>query len=55
MNKKPQKADITLVFEQLKANMFLEKKVGKNNSTSGKISLPKDMIGKKVYVVWQAK
>ena len=30
---------------------LLERRVHKNNSSSGKVTLPKDHIGKRVYVV----
>jgi len=33
-------------------NKLLERKVIKNNSTSGKITVPPSLINKKVYVVW---
>ena len=33
-------------------NRMIERKVIKNNSTSGKITVPTPLINKKVYVVW---
>lgn len=33
-------------------NRMIEKEVIKNNETSGKITLPKNLINKKVFVVW---
>lgn len=33
-------------------NRMIEKEVIKNNDTSGKITLPKNLINKRVFVVW---
>lgn len=33
-------------------NRLLERSVNKNNSTSGKITVPRTLINKKVYIVW---
>lgn len=33
-------------------NRLLERRVSKNNDTSGKITVPTTLINKKVYVVW---
>jgi len=41
----------TLILKQIDFNDILKRKVGKNNDTSGKISLPLRYIGKEVYVV----
>ena len=41
----------TIVFAPLKSNWWFERKVHKSNERSGKITLPVDLIGKKVYVV----
>jgi putative transposon-encoded protein len=42
-----------LILEEKKFNRILEKVVIKNNDSSGKITLPKDLIGKKVFVCWE--
>ena len=41
-----------IVLKSIKVNKLLERKVIKNNTTSGKISVPPALINKKVYVVW---
>lgn len=41
-----------IVLKSIKVNKLLERKVIKNNPTSGKISVPPTLINKKVYVVW---
>lgn len=41
-----------IVISELKVSHFLERNVIKNNDTSGKITVPKELIGKKVYLVW---
>lgn len=40
-----------LVIEQIKFDDTLKRTVMKNNSTSGKVTLPKELIGKEVYIV----
>jgi len=40
-----------LILKEIQFNQVFERTVGKNNDTSGKITLPKELIGKKVYVV----
>jgi len=40
-----------LIIEQIEFEDAFKKRVIKNNDTSGKINLPKDLIGKEVYVV----
>lgn len=42
-----------VVLKKIKFNRCLEKVVGKNNETSSKISLPKDLEGKKVLICWE--
>lgn len=41
-----------IVLPEKQFNRMIEKEVIKNNETSGKITLPKDLINKKVFVVW---
>ena len=41
----------TLILKQIEFNQVYKRTVGKNNDTSGKITLPKKLIGKEVYVV----
>jgi putative transposon-encoded protein len=41
----------TLILEQIAFNRILERTVLTNNKTSGKVTLPLDLVGKKVYVV----
>lgn len=41
-----------IVISEKQFNRLIEKEVIKNNDTSGKITLPKNLINKKVYVVW---
>lgn len=43
-----------LIIEQIEFDDALKKKVVKNNKTSGKITVPKELIGKEVYVVIQS-
>lgn len=42
-----------LILEEKKFNRIVNKVVMKNNYSSGKITLPKDLIGKKVFVCWE--
>lgn len=53
MATQPKIVDGKIVLEERKFNRILEKVVMKNNSSSGKINLPKDLIGKKVFVCWE--
>jgi len=39
-----------LIMDRIKISQIAEKKVIKNNDSSGKILVPKKLIGKKVYV-----
>ncbi len=41
----------SLTLKKIDYNRVLMRKVSKNNESSGKITLPKDLIGKEVYVV----
>lgn len=45
--------DGELITNKIKVNKLMERNVIKNNQSSGKIHLPKNLIGKKVYVVWE--
>ena len=40
-----------LILDQIKFDYTFKKKVIKNNNTSGKITVPKGLIGKEVYIV----
>ena len=40
-----------LILEEVAFSQMYERKVGKNNNSSGKVTLPAELIGKKVYVV----
>lgn len=40
-----------ITLKDIEYNQLLERKVSRNNASSGKITLPKDYIGKRVYVV----
>ena len=42
-----------VVLKKIKFNRCIEKIVGANNETSSKISLPKDLEGKKVLICWE--
>lgn len=43
--------DGLLVMEKIEFNRVLKRKVIKNNKSSGKITLPRDLVNKKVIVV----
>ena len=47
------KVDGKIILEERKFNRIVDKIVMKNNDSSGKITLPKDLIGKKVFVCWE--
>jgi len=40
-----------LVLEKIKVGKIAEKKVIKNNTTSGKVLLPRKLIGKTIYII----
>ena len=40
-----------LILQEISFDKVWKKKVTKNNLSSGKITLPKDLIGKQVYIV----
>ncbi len=40
-----------LILKEIKFDQVYKRKVNKNNETSGKVTLPKELIGKKVYVI----
>lgn len=44
-----------LFFNEKKFNKIVKKIVRKSNDISGKITLPKELIGQEVYVVWVEK
>jgi putative transposon-encoded protein len=52
---KPKKINGNITLKRIDYNRVIDKIVIKNNITSGKITLPKDLIGKTVYVVWKEK
>ena len=47
------KIDGKIILDEKKFNRIVDKIVMKNNDSSGKINLPKDLIGKKVFVCWE--
>ena len=48
---KAQKVKGRLILKEIEFNKVWKKTVTKNNDTSGKIQLPKDLIGKEVYII----
>lgn len=50
---KPKKLTGKITLKSIDYNRVIDKQVFKNNETSGKITLPKELIGKTVYVVWK--
>jgi putative transposon-encoded protein len=40
-----------LILEKIEFDQVYKRRVGKNNDSSGKITLPYNLIGKHVYVV----
>ena len=42
-----------LILEEINFSDCYKRTVSKNNKTSGKVTLPLDLVGKKVYVVIQ--
>ena len=53
MTNEIKKVDGKIILEERKFNRIVDKTVMKNNDSSGKITLPKNLIGEKVYVVWE--
>jgi len=49
------KVDGKIILDEKKFNRIVDKVVMKNNDSSGKITLPKDLIGKKIFVCWEDK
>jgi putative transposon-encoded protein len=45
--------DGKIILEEKRFNRSMDKIVMKNNDSSGKINLPKDLIGKKIFVCWE--
>lgn len=52
-DKEVKNGKIKIITGEIDCNKYLTRIVGKNNISSGKIQLPKDLIGRKVYVVWK--
>ena len=48
---KQSKTSGRLILKEVKFDNVYKRRVGKNNESSGKITLPYDLIGKHVYVV----
>jgi len=48
---KTKKTTGRLILKEIKFDQVYQRKVSKNNDSSGKITLPKELIGKHVYVV----
>ncbi len=40
-----------LILQEVSVKRLLVRKVSKNNSTSGKITVPKDLVDKEIYIV----
>ena len=40
-----------ITLRDIEYDQLLERKVSRNNASSGKVTVPKDYIGKRVYVV----
>ena len=40
-----------LILKQIEFNRVYHRKVSSNNKTSGKVTVPRELIGKSVYVV----
>ncbi len=40
-----------LILQEVPVKRLLVRKVSKNNNTSGKITVPKDLVDKEVYIV----
>ena len=40
-----------ITLRDIEYDQLLERKVHRNNSSSGKVSVPKNYIGKRVYVI----
>jgi hypothetical protein len=53
MNEKPKKIKGEITLQSIPYNRVLQKTVTKNNKTSSKITLPRHLEGKEVYVVWK--
>ena len=48
---KKQKKNCSLIIEPINFDDAFKRKVMKNNETSGKVTVPKELIGKEVYVI----
>lgn len=40
-----------ITLRDIEYDQLLERRVSRNNASSGKVTLPKDYIGRRVYVV----
>ena len=41
-----------ITLRDIEYDQLLERRVHRNNASSGKVSVPKDYIGKRVYVIF---
>jgi len=48
---KDKKVNGTLILEKIDFNRMLERTVHRSNKSSGKITLPSELIGEKVFVI----
>jgi len=48
---KDKKVNGTLILEEIKFGRIIERTVRTNNKTSGKVTLPSDLVGKTVYII----
>lgn len=48
---KDKKVNGTLIIEKIDFKRMIERTVHKSNKSSGKITLPKELVGKKVIVI----
>jgi len=48
---KRNKTEGRLILKEIKLEDIYPRKVTKNNKTSGKVTLPLDLVGKEVYVI----
>ena len=52
---KDRKLKGTLVLEEVKFDRMLKRKVHRSNKTSGKVTLPPDLVGKEVIIIIPSK
>ncbi len=48
---KLKKTNGTLILQEVKFENYLKKRVISNNKTSGKITLPRSLVSKEVYII----